>query len=437
MRLPLGWPIVALSMSAAATAWADEPRAPERLRIATWDLTTATAAGVLKLPETSKAVWRTTFGAERRNEVKPSFDPTNIDADVILLQGVTNVREVRRFFPARAWRVVVSRQILTPEAAAEGHSQNPTTGPVTPTTAIAIRLRRGLRVATQEHLLALAEAAPGSGSTPAAGVAVRLINFGRTVWVASAALEAACTSPAARCPANEALANWVKGKSAAADQTVVVGGRLQRSTVARAPEPVAQKAAPASPAPSPPAPPPKTADTKAAASQTTSAIEKPRTSTFEWLTGWFVPADSKMQIPAPRRPEERLSAEAPPAGPAPPPPKPASPAPQVAAPPAPVTAAPIEEAVARKLERDGNKLKLADTDTAAACPKASLAISLSADGHARAGDSGFAQEKAGCLVMVDLTVDPAPPPPPELWPETVEPPGGATDPDVPADDARR
>jgi hypothetical protein len=149
--------------------------------------------------------WRTTFGSERRSDPVKAKPSTSVDADIVLLQGVTDVPTLRRWFPAGQWRLVVSRQI---HATSADPSENATVvdrAPV-PTTAVAVRLRRGLRVTGQDHLLELSDASGrGPAAVTAAGTAVRVFIEGRQTWAVSVLLPEDCGSD---CPGRIALDRW-------------------------------------------------------------------------------------------------------------------------------------------------------------------------------------------------------------------------------------
>lgn len=235
----------------------------ERFRIASWNLEDAAAAGVVKRAEPKQRGWRNTFGAERRLETATHFDGRRLGADVVLLQGVRIIKEVRKIFPARDWKVIVSRQILRH---GKGQLNRSTTldGKAT-ATAIAVRYQRALRVTAVEHLLDLGkepgagdagkaeayggpendtgEPATGKGADgagtlsgpdtanataedktpPGAGLAVRIVYRRSPVWAVSALLPPRCSEPEAACPAATALEQWAEEKRRAGFGVVVAG----------------------------------------------------------------------------------------------------------------------------------------------------------------------------------------------------------------------
>jgi hypothetical protein len=192
------------------------------LSVASWNLDTARKAGVLREPKAAAPrTWRHTFGAERRSPEKVAFDARTLDADVVLLQGVDRIADVRRLLPARAWKLVVSRQLAERPAAEVGAR-------LALATAVAIRYRQGLRVTGQQHVTDLAAPAAlglsDAAAAGAAGTAVRLVVDGRTMWLVSVSLAATCQKPATLCPTRDKLEEWIAARRLAGE-AVVVGGR--------------------------------------------------------------------------------------------------------------------------------------------------------------------------------------------------------------------
>lgn len=204
------------------------PQSSPALRVASWDLDAARAAEVIVEPKAVERSWRHTFGAERRSRTRIAFDTSSVAADVVLLQGVTRAADARRLFPARDWKLVVSRQILEAPAT-EARAAAPRT------TAIAVRYRKGLRVTAQEHLPELAAPAPaehpeGSRAAGSAGTAVRVLHQGATVWLVSVALNAHCAKPTQICPTRHKLETWLAAKTGGGD-VAIAGGRGAATTV--------------------------------------------------------------------------------------------------------------------------------------------------------------------------------------------------------------
>ncbi len=172
--------------------------------------------------------WRTTFGSERRSESVKAKPPTAVDADIVLLQGVTDVPTLRRWFPAGQWRLVVSRQIHAANAEADAGPTTADRVPL-PTTAVAVRLRRGLRVTGQDHLLEMADASGrGPAAVTAAGTAVRVFIDGRQTWAVSVLLPEDCGDD---CPGRKALERWHQARERE-DIRRVTGGRFAPVTSA-------------------------------------------------------------------------------------------------------------------------------------------------------------------------------------------------------------
>lgn len=191
--------------------------------------------------------WRTSFGSERRSEPARSQPATGVDADIVLLQGVTDVPTLRRWFPAGQWRLVVSRQLIARPA--DGATSAPAAA--VPSTAIAVRLRRGLRITAQTHLTELADAlGQGPASPTAAGTAVRVMIDNRETWAVSVHLPDEC---AADCPGRAALQRW---HDARASENVrrVTGGLFAQETGAPQSSGCAQFGLRLDPPPPPPRP---------------------------------------------------------------------------------------------------------------------------------------------------------------------------------------
>jgi hypothetical protein len=133
---------------------------------------------------------------------------------------------LRRVFPAHDWKLVVSRQLLISEDPFDPWSRDAVAS--IPTTAVAVRFQKGVRVTGQDHLMELATPQAGSPdrTKPPAGTAVRLNVQGRSLWVVSVALSAGCTANVASCPALGLLDRWRQTHRAEGDQTIV-GGRLE------------------------------------------------------------------------------------------------------------------------------------------------------------------------------------------------------------------
>ncbi|MDX2260054.1 MAG: hypothetical protein NW205_14215 [Hyphomicrobiaceae bacterium] len=208
------------------------PIAPGRLRIASWHLGDAARVGALAAAEPAGGpAWRHTFGAERRLAKVREEDGGRLDADVVLLQGIVSVRDVRLMFPARGWRLILSREILRAERDASGETDRlrPERAPAV---AIAIRHQRTVKITLIEHPL---RGNPPGGAAGAAGpvpaVAVRLVHERGQAWLMSADLSGACprsaeaagATCAERLAAYPALVAYLEGR---AEDAVIAGGVL-------------------------------------------------------------------------------------------------------------------------------------------------------------------------------------------------------------------
>ena len=242
------------------------------LTIASWNLEDAVASGAIKRRKKKRAVWRHTFVPHQRKfQGSSRLDKTLVNADIVMLQGVNSIREARKLFPARRWKLIVSRAILK-VARGRGPFQR-----IMPegfaTTAIAVRYQLGVRVTAQEHLLETARAdevadkddakpfgpfeprhtgksgqltraanaANGSRQKKSAkrvllaqaALAVRVFANGHMIWFVSAALGMPCEQDA-KCKARTILRDWIEDKRDH-DLPVITGGRLylKKTTVQR------------------------------------------------------------------------------------------------------------------------------------------------------------------------------------------------------------
>lgn len=220
-----------------------QPRITEDglLRIASWSLLDAVGAGVIARKKPVERSWRNTFGSERRIASRPAIAGEKLGADVVLLQGVKSIQEVRQIFPARDWKLILSRQVLRQN---RGRINNDTvlSGNRT-TTAVAVRYQRGLRVTGFEHLLDLGVIPDSKGARPEpattakkpsrtgpqpaalAGMALRLIYLGTTFWVVSVALPNDCRIDPGKCRSADQLVKWAEDKRTKG-LAVVFGGQL-------------------------------------------------------------------------------------------------------------------------------------------------------------------------------------------------------------------
>ncbi len=262
-----GWRAVLASASlgtsiiAAAVPSAAQPRISENkyLRIASWNLADAAAAGVITREKPAAKSWRNTFGSERRIAAQPKFAGNRLQADVVLLQGVRSVREVRQIFPARGWKLILSRQVL--KLGGGRLNQDTAVAGRQAITAVAVRYQLRLRVTALEHLDNLQDAAENSSPSALSsgetndialntgeggsasdtttanqtgetrgelfpdGLALRIAYSGSVIWVVSAVLPSQCRTGPETCPPASRLKNWADGKRADGFG-VVMGGQL-------------------------------------------------------------------------------------------------------------------------------------------------------------------------------------------------------------------
>lgn len=217
----------------AAPAPPPEALAPSNLRIESRDLSEAPGLMPAPKPPAHASTWRTSFGSERKSDGDINSSPatqttqapqtTGVDADVVLLQGVSDVAVLRRLFPPRSWRLVVSRRALPGRAAA------PSPG-LARVTAVAVRAKRGLRITGRDHTLDL-QSAEDSGTSGASATAVRVADGPRVIWFVSVMLPEACRAQSVECAPRKKLAEWRQAKRDAG-QTTVVGGLYSDATPA-------------------------------------------------------------------------------------------------------------------------------------------------------------------------------------------------------------
>lgn len=222
--------MLAAAAMAAHAGTADRPTSARALTVAIVNLAEIPDLAPRPPPESRRPAWRTTFGSERvtEPEIKPSGGESLAPlagADVVLIQGVQVAARLRRLFPPRAWRLVVSRRILSatdPVGFRTVRSNRP------PTTAIAIRARPDLRITARAFTLALdgPGATQSADESEAAATAVRLVDLGgRNIWLASVALPASCGTGDPPCPALKALEAW-RRERLDAGEPALVGGRI-------------------------------------------------------------------------------------------------------------------------------------------------------------------------------------------------------------------
>ncbi len=222
------------------SATAEEPTIAQAsgLKIAILDLAEVPELLPPKPAESQHAAWRTSFGSERQTEKpKPRIiageGPLAALAgiDAVLIQGVKAAAPLRRIFPPRSWRLIVSRRIISTDAPDGFIGAN---AELPPATAIAVRAHESLRVTGRTLALHLAEteASQNTAGPPAAATAIRLVDpRGRTFWLASVALPPACGANAHPCAARESLDLWRNARRESGEATLI-GGRITTNPAA-------------------------------------------------------------------------------------------------------------------------------------------------------------------------------------------------------------
>lgn len=247
---------ILLCTGLSARAHAEPPAADPETPAPTLTILSVDATTLPGMKDRAKTApppaWRTSFGSERRSAPERMKPAASVAADLVLLQGVRDVPTLRQWFPAREWKLVVSRQLLIADATPDQLATAPAS-PV-PTTAIAVRYQPGLRVTAQDHLMNLTAAGGADGPPPAAaGTAVRIQIAGRETWALSVLLPEACFAPGApTCPGFAELEQW-HARQQASGVRRVTGGRFTPPK----PEPTdacARFAIRLDPAPQPPKP---------------------------------------------------------------------------------------------------------------------------------------------------------------------------------------
>lgn len=192
---------------------------PKPLRVLSWDVSTTPYVIAMRKIKMSKPSWRTTFGSERRTIDAPEPPQTaTLDADIVLMQGVTNPRALRRLFPARRWRVIYSRRALRKLPRGSVFTRPLSDVEIE---GIAVRYRKGMRIIRRAQDLGHAVNQPGQPEV--SGVAARIMEAGKTYRLASVAVPQACLKEKAACLAIEKLEEWQRQHESNGEK-VLAGG---------------------------------------------------------------------------------------------------------------------------------------------------------------------------------------------------------------------
>lgn len=142
--------------------------------------------------------------------------------DAVLIQGVHAAAPLRRLFPPRAWRLIISRNIL-----AAGDPRGLRAGPtdLQPGAAIAVRVRKDLRITGRSLTLRLPKPGSFAGDADSSVAAVRLMAGGRTFWLGSIALPASCSVEEPPCPTLQTLDAW-REEMRKRGEPALIGGRI-------------------------------------------------------------------------------------------------------------------------------------------------------------------------------------------------------------------
>ncbi|MEL7047902.1 MAG: hypothetical protein AAFO75_02905 [Pseudomonadota bacterium] len=261
------------------------------LKIISWDLGTAVKTGLLEDKKPIERSWRNTFGAEMRATWNDDRHASELDADIVLLQNISSIRETRKLFPARRWNVIFSKPVLGTEA--DGRPQRRPG-----ITAVAQRYSRGLRVTGRNEPSILSDrqtvgptvsqVEPGARSHPAAaGLAVRFSHYGDIVWVVSTHLARGCTlmdDDHQNCPKAARWSEWQAGLPSRANR-VLYGGAIRSTSNGR------------------------TSTTRLTAgepsnqtSNLTQAPNAPKPKNTNWFSRWFGTATQTSRAPTSRAP---------------------------------------------------------------------------------------------------------------------------------------
>lgn len=226
--------VMPFSADAGETPSASGPRA---LTVAVLDLD---AIPALSPPPAlaSQPTWRTSFGSERVTRREPDVEAASAPlavlahTDAVLIHGVKAASPLRRLFPPRSWRLIVSRRLAHTQGS-DGRAAGPRGAP--PATAIALRARADLRVSARLHAPARhAEAgtpAPAGPRLPPGATAVRIVDRGQALWLVAVTLPSSCHNEGAPCSARDALDAWRDARRADGEATLVAGRLAASDTI--------------------------------------------------------------------------------------------------------------------------------------------------------------------------------------------------------------
>jgi hypothetical protein len=223
--------VLALALStllAASPAVAQDPSTPPGLTVAILDPAEVPELAPWFTPDERNPTWRTTFGSEReaQHEMSASFGEGLLSdlsgVDVVLLQGVHAAAPLRRLFPPRAWRLIISRNIL-----AAGDPSELGTGPtdLQAGAAIAVKVSKDLRLTGRSLTLRLPKPGAVADDTDSSVATVRLTAGGRTFWLGSIALPPSCSVEDPPCPTLQTLDAW-RDEKRRKREPALIGGRI-------------------------------------------------------------------------------------------------------------------------------------------------------------------------------------------------------------------
>jgi len=222
--------VMCLLASGAAMAAEVSRWSPLELTVAILDLAEAPGLQPPRQAREPEPPWRTSFGSERKTmpetKVAKAGGPlaARAAADAVLIQGVDAAFPLKRLFPPQTWRLIISRASASAGSAPSDSDEAAVSAALPAGTAIAVKARRSLRVTARTSALRTGDA-PDAPQPAVAATAVRVVEHGRPLWLASVALPASCAGEPASCPARRELQAWREAKRGAGEATVV-GGRL-------------------------------------------------------------------------------------------------------------------------------------------------------------------------------------------------------------------